>query len=92
MFSSLYTLGLLSNILLAAATVIVLNLGIPSWLLILRAINYRASTSSILYREGVGVIVLLLLLGIVVGVPILTKVNVLVKRPCTFLNSQAISI
>ena len=40
-----------------------------------------------LYREEVGVIVLLLLLGIVVGAPILTRVNALVKRPRTFLNS-----
>ena len=70
-----------------AATVVELNLRIPSWLLILRAINYRASTSSVLYKEGVGVIVLLLLLGIVVGAPILAGVYILVERPHTFLNS-----
>jgi len=41
-----------------------------------------------LYKEGAGVIVLLLLLlGIAVGAPILTRVNILVERPRTFLNS-----
>ena len=51
-----------------------------------QAIDYRASTSGVLYRKGAGVIVLLLLLGIAAGVLILTRVNILVKRPCTFLN------
>jgi hypothetical protein len=50
-------------------------------------IDYRASASNILYRERAKVIILLLPLGMAAGVPILTKVNVSVKRLYTFLNS-----
>jgi hypothetical protein len=52
-----------------------------------QAINYRASASNILYKKRAGVIVLLLPLGMAVGVPILTEINILVKRLYTFLNS-----
>ena len=53
----------------------------------LQAIDYIASASSILYKKGAEVIVLLLLLGMVAGVFIFTKVNASVKRLCTFLDS-----
>ena len=52
-----------------------------------RAIDYTASTSSVLYKKRAGVIVLLLLLSMAVGAPIFTRVNILVKRLYTFLNS-----
>jgi hypothetical protein len=57
-----------------------------------QAINYRASASNILYKKRAGVIVLLLPLGMAAGAPILTKVNILVEKLYTFLNSQAVSV
>ena len=84
---STWRIWLLSNALLIAATAVELNLRILNWLLMLQAINYKVSTSNILYREGAGVIVLLLPLGMAAGAPILIRVNVSVERPCIFFNS-----